>query len=96
MTSPCGCDLGFRVYRDKIIIAEVLNFANLKVRPSRVRYGVKSNMPKKPISDFLNVVIYPCLKKDDLQSLIPKTVPVVSIDSRKILRRRSTPEPPTL
>ena len=83
--APCGCELGFRVYGGQTRIAEVLNFADLKVRTSRVRCGVKSNMPKKPIPGVLNVEICPCLKKDDLQSLTPKAIPVVSKDGRKIL-----------
>ena len=82
--SPCGCELGFRVY-GITIIAEELNFADLKVPPIRVRCSVKSNMPKKPIPDFWHVVIFPCLKKDNLQSLIPKAIPVVRKDGRKFL-----------
>ena len=63
--APCGCELGFRVYGSKSR-AEVLNFANLKVRPSRVRCRVKSNMPEKTIPGGLNIEICPLPQKGRL------------------------------
>ncbi|MYB64617.1 hypothetical protein F4X73_07980 [Candidatus Poribacteria bacterium] len=81
--SPLGCEFSIWVYR-KLIIAEVFNFADLKVRAIWVRYGVKSDVSEKPISDFLNVKIVSCIKTNDLQSLVPKTIPIVREDSGKI------------
>ena len=93
--SPLGCEFSIWVYR-KLIIAEVFNFADLKVRAIWVQCCVKSDVSEKPIPDFLNVKIVTCIKTDDLQSLVPKTIPLVRKDGGKILTRRLILEFPIL